>query len=198
MVNASYLVRQLNRNIQDLPDGFYDTFDYTKRGNNLTHPITLGILTKIILEDDSVFRPAIDLRLNRGNKIKFQPDIVVLNKELKPTLYVDYESPNSCDCRIPCKDVNSYLRWSEDMNELLPYFIITTLPDGSSPEWQLRYVNKLNRRFKHRKEEMCQNPFRFWYTYYKAQLPPEDISRICFLNISGKSVSRVSLNRDTL
>lgn len=194
MITASYLVQELNQNIQDLPNGFYDTFDYTRDRNNLTHPVTLGILTTIILKDDSIFKLAIDLRLNKGNKIKFQPDIVALNKDLKPLIFFDYESPNSCDCRIPTKDVESYLSWSENDKEIIPYFIITTLPDCESPKWELRYKKKHNSIFKNRKDDICKNPFNFWYSHYKNALASKNISRISFINISKKIVKEISIN----
>src|SRR5260221_3943055 len=95
------IISKLQEEIAKLPEGFYDTFDYTTTGTNYTHPITLGILSKILSDIEDARYVAIDFRLNE-KRIKFQPDLVVLShikplEQLKPLLFLDYESPNSSD-----------------------------------------------------------------------------------------------------
>jgi len=128
---------KFSKEIGNVPDGFYDTFQYTTTGNNLTHPRTLGYIVKVVLELDNAANLDIDLRINVDGK-KFQPDILVRDQMNKPILIVDYESPNSSDARIIPKDIIPYIKWKTPN----PYIIITTLPKKSSPQWKLLYSNK--------------------------------------------------------
>src|SRR5579871_5508573 len=96
------IVERLGEEIRHLPDNFYNTFDYTITGKNYTHPITWGILTKIMLSIDGVKHVAIDFHLNI-KRTKFQPDLAAISEiepKLKFKLFLDYESPNSSDSRI--------------------------------------------------------------------------------------------------
>jgi hypothetical protein len=73
------LRRGLAKAIKELPPGFYDTFKYTTTGMNLSHPVTLCLLAKLVGEMKGIGYVGIDVRLNQGkgsNKLKFQPDIV--------------------------------------------------------------------------------------------------------------------------
>jgi hypothetical protein len=88
----------------------------------------LGILTKILWTIKEVKHVAVDLRLNDKGGNKFQPDLVALadlDEPLQPLLFIDYESPNSSDIRIPHKDVAAYRAWSEKEGCRAPYIIIT-------------------------------------------------------------------------
>src|SRR5271155_1472229 len=67
---------KLEKAIGSLPPGFYDSFDFTTRGSNLCHPVTLGLLAKLVGEMDGVRYAGIDVRLNDREGSKFQPDIV--------------------------------------------------------------------------------------------------------------------------
>lgn len=185
----------LEKEIQTLPDNFYDTFDYTETGNNLAHPITLGILCKVLSSLSGVCRVGIDVRLNMGNKQKFQPDIVVYGDTLDNSgikLFVDYESPNSSDARIPEKDVKSYLEWSSATNTNIPYIIVTTLPNKRPQYWELRYTSEgyHNYDVRRHKNIIFKNPFLFWYNYYSNHqcLTHENIY---FLNINSKTIDHV-------
>jgi len=127
---ANRLVAYLENAIREFPDGFYDSMDYTCTGNNLTHPITWGLLTNFVLKEiKGVVHIGIDLHLNTGTGEKFQPDVVAYGgaiTNLTPLLFIDYESPNSSDGRLISKDIGPYLSWSERTKADVPYIVITT------------------------------------------------------------------------
>src|SRR5260221_2306860 len=178
------IISKLQDEIANLPDGFYDTIEYIKTGRNYVHPITWGILSKILSSIEGVKYVAVDFRLNlrsQDKRIKFQPDLIALSQiepfeqlkhilqiethgQLEPMLFLDYESQNSSDKRIPRKDVAAYEGWSQANQSRVPYFIVTTLPDKPVKEWVL--WARPNSEFHGRRDELCKNPFRFWYEYY--------------------------------
>jgi len=110
-------------------------------------------------------------------------------------LFLDYESPNSSDMRIPRKDVLAYQKWSEGKPRV-PYVIVTTLPDKevAVQDWELLWTaeGQVNAEFHGRKKEVCRNPFGFWYNKYREALRQKDGSNIYFININGKVVSNVT------
>ncbi len=130
----------------------------------------------------------IDYRINVDNgKTKFQPDIFSCNSKGKPLLVIDYESPNSSDARIPSKDVKPYLKW----NPQVPYIIITTLPKRPSPSWQLRYTDATNKFHKGKNEVVRENPFEYWYNFYKNELQEyeAEMKSVYFININCKETN---------
>ena len=172
-----------------LPDGLFDSFQYTTTGNNYCHPMTWGLLAKILLAQPEVEQVGIDLRLNNINGVKFQPDLVAFDASGNPLVFVDYESPNSSDARIPQKDVVKYCEWNATSKaKNIPYIIVTTLPDSRRDDWELRYVHGdgYNARFKGRSAEVRQNPFRFWYKYYRQEFAQRCMDHIAMVNINGK------------
>lgn len=191
------LISKLDKEVTNLPEGFYDTFEYVTTGRNYAHPITWGILSKIMSGINGVKYVAVDFRLNfhsNDQRVKFQPDLVALSQiePLEPMLFLDYESPNSCDMRVPKKDVIAYERWSEANKLRVPYFIVTTLPNKPVKEWELRYTTTTNSEFGGRRAEICKNPFLFWYKEYRKILSQKDLNMIYFINIDGKTVSNVT------
>ena len=140
------LLAELRTGIKAFPDGFYDSFEYTKTGKNLTHPWTIGLLSKILWNLGGVTEVGIDVRINRPDGAKFQPDLVAYRKG-DPVLLVDYESPNSSDARVPGKDVEPYLTWVAGEEGRAEYLIITTLP--GTPLGALSFVNIDGRRVMH-------------------------------------------------
>jgi len=202
-------IMKLKKEIDELeiPDGFYDTFKYTKRGQNYTHPITWGILTKILWNIEGVEYVGVDFRLNdededEDKRIKFQPDLVALKslEPLQPLLFIDYESPNSSDFRIPKKDINPYKVWSEAWSKETssapaPYIIITTLPVEPSNNWELRYTSKQksNVEYNGQRHLVRESPQKFWYTEYEKVLTTDICSNVFFVNISGKQVNQIEL-----
>jgi len=200
MFSPEDFAASLEAEIRDLPAGFYDTFQYTRTGNNLAHPITIGVICRLLLKRDSGLRLALDLRLNEGH-LKFQPDIAVLSPHLDPLLYVDYESPNSSDARVPSKDIEAYSSWVAGYHDAAPYFVITSLPDKPVPSWELRHTGKgqSNAEFAgpHRAAihaEMRANPYRFWVRYYRSKVCRPLPSSISFLNIDGKNAQLLDLS----
>jgi hypothetical protein len=193
---ANHIASVLEKEIGRLPNRFFDSFDYTSTGRNFTHPLTWGLLTRILWQIEGVGFVAIDFRLNKG-QTKFQPDLTALSSidPFKPLLFVDYESPNSCDTRIPYKDVSAYIEWSHAYGARVPYVIITTLPNAPASDWQLRYASKGtdNARYKSRKDEIVNNPFKFWYADYKAALKGQGLDKVYFINIDGRQVEVVKL-----
>ncbi len=188
---ADQIARQLEQRIQDTPDGFYDSFQFTKTGNNLTHPWTWGILTRILWDLPEIMRVGVDVRLNSGSE-KFQPDLVGYSANDQPIIFLDYESPNSSDARIPIKDIDPYLFWRGNCNSEVPYVIVTTLPEYPSPNWELRYTSagKYNHDFRDKRELLRKNPCQFWYEFYLTEFGKRQISGVSMINISRKSVER--------
>jgi hypothetical protein len=176
--------------INKVPDDFYNTFQYTKTGKNLTHPRTLGYITKVLWSWENVSNLCIDLRVNvkkvdkkgKVQKAKFQPDISVFDGDNHPLLFLDYESPNSSDDRIPSKDIIPYLQQGKST----PYIVITTLPDSESPMWSVKWAATKHKR---KLKEIRKNPAEYWYKFYKHELNNyvDNINNIYFINIDGKN-----------
>lgn len=179
-----------------LPDGFYDTFDFVKTGNNLCHPITLSIISNAVARIDGVVHVGIDVRLNLGGGVKFQPDVVGFREDRGHVLYVDFESPNSCDTRIKDKDILPYLNWVSKHHDAANYVVVTSLPDRLSSTWQLRFFSgqgASGRNSEHRqfRDAIRANPLRYWSNVWRHDLARRDLSQVVFLNIDGKSVRQV-------
>src|SRR5258708_1579134 len=99
----------LERALARLPANFCSGFEYTSTGKNLTHPIIVAEIAKIVADENDVAHVGVDVRLNwQGNeqglqpedKSRFQPDVVGFDKDFHGLIFVDYESPNSSDERI--------------------------------------------------------------------------------------------------
>ncbi len=190
---ADDFATRLEAELRHVPDGFLDSFKYTTTGNNLAHPLVWGAMTRVAWGLPEVGFVGVDVRLNVGRRVKFQPDIVAFDHGLNHLLFVDYESPNSSDARVPAKDIDAYRSWQQKTGREVPYLVVTTLPDRESPAWELRYTSPsyYNEKFHGRRSEIAQNPFRFWYAYYQEQFGHRRMDNIAFLNICGRQVSRV-------
>ena len=190
---ADMIAGRLELKIADLPEGFYGSFRFTQTGNNLTHPVTLGLISRIFREAPGVIHAAFDLRLNCGNKVKFQPDLAGLDADFHPLAFVDYESPNSSDSRLPEKDVGSYVKWRGVTKLSIPYVIVTTLPTQAAQDWELRYASPgyYNHAFQGKEGEIRQNPYVFWYRHYRNEFAKYDMTNIALVNIDGRTVRRV-------
>jgi hypothetical protein len=175
--------KKLSDAIKNIPDGFYDTFEFTSTGKNHTHPRTLGYIVQIVWGFKVVNHVEIDIRLNVEGT-KFQPDVYACNRKDAPVLIVDYESPNSSDARITQKDVIPYIKWKSTA----PYIIVTTLPKKKSPNWKLRYTSATNAKHKKNIKEIRENPFEYWYAVYRKELNryADKIDNIHFVNIDSK------------
>jgi hypothetical protein len=184
---------RLVEEVRNLPDGFLDSFAYTTTGKNLTHPILLGILVRVVSELPGVRFVGVDARLNEGAGIKFQPDVVGFDERLCPLVFADYESPNSSDARIPAKDVDAYASWRQASGSSAPYVILTTLPEQVSPSWQLRYTSHgyYNHCFQGRRSELAANPFRFFMAYYRSEFSSRAMDGIAVVNLDGRRARRV-------
>lgn len=176
--------RGLEEAISGLPRGFFDTFEYTSRGNNLSHPITVGAIATTLARLYPNQYVGVDVRFNDRSGSKFQPDLVVFDDELRPVLLVDYESPNSSDARVPEKDWRAHGEWAERSGCAASYVVITTLPNENAPKWELRWVSggQCNAKFKGRRAEVRENPFEFWYRHYRSQSKLMD-GKVKMLNI---------------
>jgi hypothetical protein len=172
----------------------FSSFEYTRTGNNLCHPRALGLIAKATWSLADVAVVEIDVRLNRGGGIKFQPDIVARNARNEIILAVDFESPNSSDARVPIKDVSAYLAWV-DAGEPCDYLIITSLPDGPTSDWEIRYTARGHYNEGHDGARIRKNPFRYWYGHYKRHLDPRWRKHpIHFANFNGRDLKAVDLN----
>lgn len=189
---ADEFTRLLEAEVQGLPDGFLDSFAYTTTGNNLAHPVVLGGIVRVAWGLPGVRFVAVDLRVNLGGGVKFQPDVAALGKELNPILFIDYESPNSSDARVPIKDVDAYIRWREKTGLDVPYLIVTTLPDRESPSWELRWTSAgcYNEAFQGRWQEVAANPFRFWHRYFLAEFAARTMDGVALVNLDGRRARR--------
>lgn len=178
---------QLEKEIQKVPMGFYDTFGFTQTGNDLTHSVTLGYLSRVLWRNPEVIKVGIDVHL-QGKDYKMRPDLIAYDNMDRPLILLDYESPNSSDARIPAKDVKAF----EATKLVCPYVIITTLPGAYAPDWELRYTAKdyYNENHKGKLEEIRKNPKEYWYAEYKREIPkfPPNIH---FLNINAKKIESI-------
>ncbi len=190
---ADEIVAGLQPLVVDLPGDFYGSFRFTETGNNLTHPVTVGFLSRILWGISGITRVCIDLRLNLGNKVKFQPDVAGLDVDHRPVAFVDYESPNSSDARIPEKNVDAHARWQRQTGAGAPYVVITTLPEHPTGRWELRWTGpeQYNREFREQSRAILENPCGFWYKFYLDELSKRDVSNVAFVNIDGGTVKRV-------
>lgn len=191
---GDWLSAKLTPELARMPDGFFDSFAFTQTGRNYTHPLMLGLLARTLWTLDGVANVGVDVRFNLGQGTKFQPDLAAFDAELQSIVCVDYESPSSSDARIPEKDVDSYVRWRKSLNRPAPlYVILTTLPDGPAPGWELRYTaaGQYNEAFRGREAEVRANPLRFWRTYYERALAGRDLAGVVILNVGKAGVSRV-------
>lgn len=189
---ADKFARILENEIGDFPEGFFDSFRYTQTGNNLTHPLIWGILSRKLLEFPGIVNVGIDVRINLGGRVKFQPDLVGFDSNNQMIVFLDYESPNSSDARIPTKDVDAYLKWWKKTNIDVPYLIVTTLPNQCASDWELRYTSKgqCNEDFRGKRKEIQKNPCYFWYRYYASEFRKRQMNNIALVNIEGKLVRR--------
>ncbi|WP_141400521.1 hypothetical protein [Magnetospirillum sp. 15-1] len=187
------IVMGLTTAIRRMPKGFYDSFDFTRTGNNLCHSVTLGALASVVSSIKGVAYVGIDVRLNRDG-LKFQPDIVGFGEDGDHAVYVDFESPNSSDARVPWKDVDAYLSWSGPKLET-PYIVVTSLPDRETSTWELRWTadGYYNADHKERRSEIRANPFRYWSEAWRTAMAGWDLSTVAIININGKKVAQASL-----
>jgi hypothetical protein len=188
------LLAELRTGICAFPANFYDSFEYTRTCNNVTHPWTIGLLSKILWRIDGIAKVGVDVRFNRLDGVKFQPDLVAYREhEPEPVLFVDYESPNSSDARVPEKDVEPYLKWVAGEANPTEYIIITTLPAQACPKWEVRYTSEgqCNHGFRDRRDEIRRNPFEFWYSHYRKTLRHKPLGALSLVNIDGRRVMHV-------
>jgi hypothetical protein len=193
------IVNELRKQIKSLPEGFYDTFEFTDTGKNYTHPRTIGILCKILWGIKTISGVYVDMRFNNGRGKKFQPDLTGFDRRGNPIIFLDYESPNSSDARVPNKDVDSYRSWIGTQKSRAPYIVITTLPDKEVPDWQVRYTSKsgCNYHFSNKKLEIRKNPFSFWYSHYRKCLKGANTSNVFLVNINGKDVDLKEMKKES-
>ena len=190
---ADFLVAKLHPELAQVPVGFFDSFEYTSTGTNLTHPLTLGVLTKILWQTSGVSGVGIDVRLNLGERVKLQPDLVAYDDKRKAMVMIDYESPNSSDARVPWKDIDAYCAWNTACKEDVPYVVITSLPDRPVDTWELRYTapGKWNFDFKGQAKEVRLNPFQFWFRHYRELFAVRCMDHIAVVNLDGSRPKRV-------
>jgi len=192
------LVRFLRASIAPLPDGFFDSFEYTTTGNTLTHPLVFGLLARFAWGIEGVTHVGLDVALNEGKEVKFKPDVtgytggVGQGESLQPLFFVDYESPNSSDWRVIAKDVEGYVAWRDHTGSTVPYVIITTLPEETS-WWECRWTsgNGYNRAFHARRKEWAVRPRQFWHSVYAPEFASRTMNNIAVLNIDGRNVVQV-------
>lgn len=179
--------------IENVPPGFYDTFEFAESPNNFVHPWTWARIIESFSKIDNVTAVLND------QKQDFRPDVIVIKNGdfnfSSPLLFIDYESPSSSDARIPSKDVGKYIARIEKNIYLnkVPYIIITTLPKKESPKWKLKWAGKdgVNKHHKDAEDEILKNPFDYWYSFYRSELKDygDKLENIHFLNINGKQIS---------
>jgi len=193
------LAVDLQAEIRALPKDLariYDAFEFTETGKNLCHPITWGLIVKAVSKLQGVAYVGVDVRLNDREGHKFQPDVVGYSAELRELVFVDFESPNSSDARIPKKDVDPYLAWSERVDRPVPYVIITSLPDRPAEDWEIRWLAKgqTNDGRHGDKAKIKKNPFQYWRRDWAKKLSKKNLSNILLLNIDANRVVQVNLH----
>jgi hypothetical protein len=198
---ATLIAEGLERRLRDLPTGFHDSFDYTRTGANLCHAITLGLLCRAVESLPHVKLLGLDVRLNRGDGIRFNPDIVAFSDRGalldsgNHIVYVDFESPNSSDARLRTKNIAPYIAYASS-GAAAPYVIVTSLPNMSTPSWELRWVGKDRCNYAHRRnrDQIRANPYRYWRRFWAKDLIGADLSTITMLNIAGRRVRRMTMD----
>lgn len=185
----------LEQAIRGLPEGFYDTFNFVTTGMTLCHPITVGLIAKVVGEMERIAYVGVDVRLNNGKGQKFQPDVVGFADAKsvhsnQPAILVDFESPNSCDGRIPQYHLRQYCEWVRDRNPKVPYVIVTSLPDTGAAKWELWYKSEeYNSPHRGKMDEIRANPFRYWTSVWRNKLGQRsDLSDVFFFNIDRRNV----------
>jgi len=188
-------VETFNQEIASLPAAFFNTFEFTSTGNNLTHPLTLGAIAHVVARFPAVAHVGIDVRLNDGEGAKFQPDIVGFDENFNALVVVDYKSPNSSDARVPLKDWRPFARWRASAGAKIPYFVITTLPEHASPKWELRWTGnrQYNYGFRGQRDRIRSNPFGFWYNHYNRLAGEYDLDCVHMVNINDGHARLVQL-----
>jgi hypothetical protein len=201
---ADRVAKSLEASLGRLPNTFCSGFEYTSTGQNLTHPIIIAELARIVANEQDVGHVGIDVRLNSGRS-RFQPDVVGFDKDLgpQPKLLIDYESPNSSDERIIAKDLEAYARWREVTGFTTPYIVITTLPsvEVQSKDWKILYTSYEGygwaARSKKAQAALRRSPLKFWADVWRQALKgrraPLDMTDVAILNIDRQFVSRVDL-----
>jgi hypothetical protein len=187
------LRRRLQTAIKDLPKGFFNSFDFIRGRKNLCHPIGVGLIARVLGELDGISYVGFDVRLNDGKGHKFQPDLVgYIDVEGTPVMFVDFESPNSSDTRIPRYHIQQYLQWVKHFETRPPYVIVTCLPDTSAPKWKQLYKSGRLHSYHRVKdiEKLRASPFRYWVKVWGEDLRKsgESLSGISFLNIDDHRV----------
>ncbi|MBM4031597.1 MAG: hypothetical protein FJ291_07410 [Planctomycetes bacterium] len=188
-----------------LPDGFYNSFEFTQTGQNLTHPRTVGLIVKACWALPEVAAVDVDVRFNLGRGCKFQPDAAARTSDGEVILVIDYESPNSSDARIPVKDVGQFIGWARREfhkrgAQPPPYLIITTLPDQPDPgAWWAMWTaeGQYNEGRRKDSDKIRIHPRDYWYDFYRKEvgqlLEQEPWATIHFLNLDGSKLEQVSL-----
>jgi hypothetical protein len=189
---ADEFAHLLEAAVQHLPDGFLDSFAYTTTGNNLAHPVILGDIVRVAWGLPRVGFVAIDLRVNLGGGVTFQPDVAALDTDFNHLFFIDYESPNSSDARVPTKDVDAYIEWRKKTGLDVQYLIVTTLPDKESASWELRWTSAgcYNEAFRGRWQDVAANPFRFWHSHYLTEFEARTVDGVALVNLDGKKARR--------
>jgi hypothetical protein len=189
---ADAIAKSISHELASFPSGFFDSFEFTSTGNNYCHPMTWGMLTRIMWAIPDVHQVGVDMRFNEGKDCKFQPDLVAFDAGRKPMLIIDFESPNSSDNRIPEKDVRAYCAWNARRKLDVPYLIVTALPARKTDAWELRYTSRdqCNLGYSGRRSDICQNPFAFWYGVYVKAFKTMCLDNIALINIDGRVARR--------
>jgi len=195
------LLKECISNCKCIKTAYFDSFDYTTTGSNFCHPRMLGLIAKAAWMLPKAGAVDIDVKLNAGGGIKFQPDIFVRDDSETPILAVDFESPNSSDARIPWKDVEPYLKWVEKSQSEVPYIIFTCLPKNAR-SWELRWTNVNGWNADHRdaRDQIIGAPFTYWYEFYRKNAGPmlnqhgNLAGKVLFVNFDGLRLEPVELH----
>jgi len=177
-----------------MPSALFDTFRFTRTGNNYAHPRVWGTAVKaawdIVPTGGFV---EVDTRLNDNRGHKFQPDLLLRDAKGTVLLAVDIESPNSSDARLLPKDVDAYVEWSRH-NDDFPYLVVTMLPRRarSRDEWEFRWPKGYNWEHRDRAAEVCKDPFAYWYGLLVHDLPVIEKFKVYFANFDGLDLKQVS------
>lgn len=192
-------LREVVRGVSDelLPSTLFDTFDYTKTGNNLSHPRVWGACVKAAWDVvDCQGLVEIDSRLNRKG-VKFQPDLIIRARDGGVRLAVDVESPNSSDARLFPKDVDAYLGWVESKRGF-PYLVVTMLPrhPRTADQWKIRWTspNDYNAGHGAHAARIRENPRDYWYSVLANSLRAKPDHGVHFANFDGRELELVDLS----
>jgi hypothetical protein len=189
------LVSRMQRLI-DLDSAFtpelFTQYRYVNGPERCCHRLVQQLIRQAGREMEGVIPSANEKQL--GTSPRWRPDVVLRNSAGQLLGVVEYESLNSSDSRVVEKDFYGYESWADRLPKPVPLLVITTLPDGQDSQYRLLYKQNDAYNIDHAANEATirQNPFHYWYAFYRRWLEHRIVSKslpVRFANFSGNRLT---------